>query len=64
MQAMWYMIGLRWEDNYMVGGSMMGMPVFSYGRTKYFTWGATAVNPDNSDLFVEKISGDKYFYEN
>lgn len=55
---------LRWgEDEYLVGGSHVGLPVFSYARTKYMASGATAINPDVSDLFVEKIEGDNYFYD-
>lgn len=58
------MVTLRWgEDEYLAGGSHIGIPIFSYARTKYVTWGATALNPDNSDLFVEKIEGDNYFYD-
>jgi acyl-homoserine lactone acylase PvdQ len=51
------MITLQWGDDgeYLMGGSHVGIPLFSYARSKYVTWGATAVNPDISDLFVEKI---------
>ncbi len=41
----------------------MGMPLFSYGRSKHLAWGATALNPDNSDLFLEKIEGEEFFYD-
>lgn len=59
------MTTLRWgKDDFIAGGSNIGLPVFSYGRTKYLSWGATALNPDNSDLFVEKIENDKFFYDN
>lgn len=64
LQSKWYMVTLRWgKDEYIAGGSHIGIPIFSYARTKYVTWGATALNPDNSDLYVEKIEGDKYFYD-
>lgn len=39
------------------------MPMFTYARTKQIAWGATAVNPDVTDLFVENIKGDTYFYD-
>ena len=56
MQAKWYMISLQWgEDNYVVGGSHIGMPQMSYGRSRYIAWGPTAINPDISDLFIEKV---------
>jgi acyl-homoserine lactone acylase PvdQ len=38
-----------------MGGSHVGVPLFSYAKSKYISWGATAVNPDVSDLFVERI---------
>lgn len=61
---MWYMVSLRWgKDKYVVGGSTVGLPIFSYGRSKHFTWGATALNPDNSDLYVEQVDGEKYFFD-
>jgi penicillin G amidase len=64
LQSKWYMITLKWgEDEFLAGGTNMGVPVFSYGRSKHLTWGVTALNPDNSDLFVEKIEGDNFFYD-
>ena len=74
---MWYLTGLTWKKNfngpsdleddgkerYIIGGSVVGLPVISYGRSANYAWGATAVNPDNSDLFVEKVEGDKYFFD-
>lgn len=59
------MVSLQWGDDgdYLMGGSHVGLPLFSYARTKYMAWGATAINPDVSDLFVEKIEDDKYLYD-
>lgn len=65
MQSKWYLISLRWGDGYYItGGSTPGIPAFTYARTKFVAWGATALNPDANDIFVEKVDGDKYFYEN
>lgn len=65
MQSKWYLISLRWgKDKFITGGSTPGVPVFTYARTKYLAWGATALNPDATDIFVEKVEGDKYFYDN
>lgn len=47
----------------MSGGATPGFPYFTYARTKFNSWGVTAINPDSSDLYVEKIEGDKYFYD-
>ena len=75
LQSMWYLVGLKWKDQnstlpgedptrFVVGGSVIGIPLFTYGRSQSYAWGPTAANPDNSDLFVEKISDDgkKYFF--
>lgn len=54
MQSKWYMVKLSWGDgNYLAGGSTPGLPLFTYARSKDVAWGATALNPDLSDLFVE-----------
>lgn len=72
LQSMWYLTAVSWkqsydedstEGGYVVGGSVIGLPVFSYGRSKYYAWGATALNPDIQDLFVERIEGDKYEFD-
>lgn len=56
---------MKWGDGFfMSGAATPGIPLFIYSRTKYSSWGSTAVNPDITDLYVEKIVGDKYFYEN
>jgi len=52
------------DDNFIIGGCIIGSPLMTYGRSKNFSWGATALNPDISDLFVEKVKDDKYFYDN
>ena len=66
------MVGMSWTDGisdsqkeggYLVGGSIPGLPLFTYGRSKSYAWGATAINPDNLDLFVEKVDGDKYLFD-
>ena len=66
---MWYLVNLSWKNGpegkpgFIVGSSLMGMPMFSHGKSHSYSWGATALNPDNIDLYVEKIEGDKYFFE-
>lgn len=55
LQSMWYLTAVSWKKSYdedyqdggyVVGGSVVGLPVFSYGRSKHYAWGATALNPD------------------
>ncbi len=41
----------------------MGNPLFTYGRSKGYSWGCTALNPDNTDLYVEKVNGTKFFFD-
>lgn len=65
LSTKWYLTSLTWGDGYfMAGGSIPGLPIFTYARSKYASWGVTALNPDVTDIFVEKVEGDKYFYDN
>ena len=68
---MFYLIGMSWkkendvnnEGAYILGGTVPGLPLFTYGRSPSYAWGNTALNPDNTDLFVEKVDGEKYFFD-
>ena len=61
----WYLTRLSWKetdretgekyDTYMLGGSIVGMPFFTYARTPYMGFGVTALNPDIKDMFVEDV---------
>jgi acyl-homoserine lactone acylase PvdQ len=54
MQSKWYLTRLSWgADHYIAGGTAVGFPLFLYSRSKNVAYGATAINPDISDLFVE-----------
>ena len=67
--SMWLMIRVAWKDpatgerTYIAGGSLVGSPTYTFGRTPHLSWGTTAVNPDVVDLYVETIKDDKYLYE-
>jgi len=64
MQGKWFLTSIRWGNgSYITGGVTPGLPLFTYARAKNVAWGATALNPDITDLFVEKVDGDKYFYD-
>jgi penicillin amidase len=39
------------------------VPLFTYGKSASYAWGCTALNPDNTDLYVEKIEGNKYLFD-
>ena len=50
----------------MLGGSFVGLPHFMYSRTPFASFGATALNPDVMDLFVEdvkEVNGREMFYD-
>ena len=40
---------------YLIGATLVGLPVFSYGRSPYASWGVTALYPDVMDLFIEDV---------
>jgi len=42
---------------------MAGFPGIVFGRTGNIAWGITAADTDTSDLYKEKIEGDKYFVD-
>ena len=58
MQTQWYITSLRWGDGkyYLAGGAIPGLPIFTYARSTFNSWGVTALNPDCNDLFVEKVN--------
>ncbi len=63
VHSKWYMAHLQWGDNYVMGAGIPGIPFIPYGRTKHGAYGVTALNSDVTDIYEERIEGDKYFYE-
>ena len=63
MNSFWYPTRIAWdaEDEqgpyrtFMAGGSLVGTPVFTLGRTPFAVFGGTALNPDSVDVFVELV---------
>ena len=65
INSVWYLTRLSWNeidpatgekyDTYMLGGSIVGMPFFTYARSPFGAIGATALNPDMADMFVEDV---------
>lgn len=60
--SFWTLNELIWEDKFMIGGSVPGVPLIGIGRSKNASWGQTAPLSDTSDLWQETIdeSGTKY----
>jgi penicillin amidase len=54
LPAIWYEAVLRWDDNYVMGATLPGFPLFSVGRTPSLSWGVTYMKGDTIDFFVEE----------
>ena len=63
MPGIWYQVGLRHGDRFVRGASMPGMPGVYMGQNNDVCWTFTNVMADVQDLFVERIEGDSYLFE-
>jgi penicillin amidase len=60
MPGIWYQMGLHCTCPYNVEGfTFSGVPGVVIGHNARVAWGFTNLNPDVSDLYVEKVDGDK-----
>jgi penicillin amidase len=55
LPAIWYEAVLNWDDEYVLGATLPGSPMFGIGRTKKLAWGVTYLKGDTSDAFIEDI---------
>lgn len=53
LPAIWYEAVVRWKDEYVMGATLPGCPLFSVGRTKHLAWGVTYLRGDAADYFIE-----------
>lgn len=53
LPAIWYEAVLRWGDEYVLGASLPGCPLFGVGRTERLAWGVTYMKGDTIDYFIE-----------
>src|SRR5262245_17105249 len=53
LPAIWYEAVLRWGDEYVMGATLPGCPLFGVGRTNRLAWGVTYMKGDSIDYFVE-----------
>ncbi len=53
LPAIWYEAVLRWGDDYVMGATLPGCPLFAVARTRHIAWGVTFMKGDTSDYFVE-----------
>ena len=55
LPAIWYEVSLRWGDQYVMGATLPGCPLFAVGRTEELAWGVTYMKGDTIDYFIEDV---------
>jgi penicillin amidase len=55
LPAIWYEAVLRWEDDYVMGATLPGCPLFAVARTRDLAWGVTYMKGDTIDYFIEDV---------
>ncbi|HEY2147524.1 MAG TPA: penicillin acylase family protein, partial [Pirellulales bacterium] len=53
LPAIWYEAVIRWGDQYVLGATLPGCPLFAVARTERLAWGVTYMKGDTSDYFIE-----------
>ncbi len=54
LPGIWYETVLQWGDNeYVMGATLPGCPLFAVGRTPNLAWGVTYMKGDTIDFFIE-----------
>ncbi|MFD6799755.1 penicillin acylase family protein [Streptomyces cyaneofuscatus] len=70
LPSLWYQMGLHCRQlsrtcQYDTAGyTFSGMPGVIIGHNQDIAWGLTNLGADVTDLFLEKVSGDGYLYDN
>jgi penicillin G amidase len=63
MPGIWYEVELRQGGRFVRGASLPGMPGVYMGQNNDVCWTFTNVMADVQDLFVERVEGDRYQFE-
>jgi penicillin G amidase len=63
MPGIWYQVGLTLGERTVRGASLPGMPGIYMGQNDDVCWTFTNVMADVQDLFVERVEGDRYLFE-
>ena len=63
MPGIWYEVSLRHGERFVRGASLPGMPGIYMGQNNDVCWTITNVMADVQDLFVERVEGDEYLFE-
>ena len=53
LPAIWYEAVLQWDDGYLMGATLPGMPLVSVGRNAGLAWSVTYLKADTIDLYIE-----------
>lgn len=53
LPAVWYEAVLEWDNQFVMGASLPGCPIFAVARTERLAWGVTYMKGDTVDYFVE-----------
>ncbi|HVW47365.1 MAG TPA: penicillin acylase family protein [Solirubrobacterales bacterium] len=63
MPGLWYEIEVRIGDWFVRGASLPGLPGLYMGQTNDVAWTITNAMGDIQDLFIERIDGERYLFE-
>jgi penicillin amidase len=63
MPGIWYQVGMAEGDRFVRGASLAGMPGVYMGQNNDVCWTFTNVMADIEDLFIEKVDGERYLFE-
>jgi penicillin amidase len=63
MPGIWYEVALREGERFVRGASLPGMPGVYMGQNNDVCWTFTNVMADVQDLFVERVEGERYLFE-
>lgn len=60
LPSIWYNIMMQWEERYITGATLPGVPLLAVARTPELAWAVTYSPSDISDYFIEEVKGGKY----
>ena len=53
LPAIWYEAAIRYGDDYALGATLPGCPLFAVARNRHLAWGVTYMKGDTVDYFME-----------
>lgn len=61
--SVWHLSEIQAGSFHTIGGAFVGVPGTLLARSNTTAWGLTNTMADTSDLYLEKIDGEKYFHD-